>query len=75
MPYMPLDQPTILSNLYMLTVLVFFIALYFWVVRTEVVKKLIVLVLVIFYAATQYLLVNLTSPLFPQGNLPDTYPP
>lgn len=75
MPYMPFDQPTILSNLYMLIVLVVFIALYFWVVRTETIKKCIVLVLVIFYAATQYLLVNLTSPLFPDGSLPDTYPP
>ena len=75
MPYMPFDQPTILSNLYMLLVLVVFIALYFWVVRTEVIKKFIVLVLVVFYAATQYLLVNLTSPLFPDGSLPDTYPP
>lgn len=75
MPYMPFDQPTILSNLYMLLVLVIFIVLYFWVVRTETVKKCIVLVLVVFYAATQYLLVNLTSPLFPYGSLPDTYPP
>lgn len=75
MPYMPFDQPTILSNLYMLAVLAVFIGLYFRVVRAAVVKKLIVLVLVVFYAATQYLLVNLTSPLFPQGSLPDTYPP
>lgn len=75
MPYMPFNQPTILSNLYMLIVLVVFTLLYFWVVRTEIIKKLIVLVLVVFYAATQYLLVNLTSPLFPQGSLPDTYPP
>ena len=75
MPYMPLDQPTILSNLYMLLVLAVFVALYFLVMRVAVIKKLIVLVLAVFYAATQYLLVNLTSPLFPQGNLPDTYPP
>ena len=75
MPYMPFQQPTILSNLYMLIVLVVFVALYFWVVRTAVIKKLIVLVLAVFYAATQYLLVNLTSPLFPEGSLPDTYPP
>lgn len=75
MPYMPFRQPTILSNLYMLLVLVVFTALYFRVVRTETVKKLIVLVTVVFYGATQYLLVNLASPLFPQGTLPDTYPP
>lgn len=75
MPYMPFDQPTILSNLYMMLVLVVFISLYFGVVRTETIKKCIVLVLVVFYAATQYLLVNLTSPLFPDGSLPDTYPP
>lgn len=75
MPYMPFQQPTILSNLYMLIVLAAFTVLYFWVVRTEAIKKLIVLVLVVFYGATQYLLVNLTSPLFPDGNLPDAYPP
>ena len=75
MPWMPFDQPTILSNLYMLLVLAVFVALYFLVMRVAVIKKLIVLVLAVFYAATQYLLVNLTSPLFPQGSLPDAYPP
>ena len=75
MPWMPFDQPTILSNLYMLLVLAVFVALYLLVMRVAVIKKLIVLVLAVFYAATQYLLVNLTTPLFPQGSLPDAYPP
>ena len=75
MPYMPFDQPTILLNFYMLAVVAVFIALYFWVIQTETVKKCIILVLVVFYAATQYLLVNLSSPLFLNGVLPDAYPP
>lgn len=75
MPYMPFEQASILSNIYMLLVIVVIFALYFWMIRTQTIKKCIVLVLVVFYAATQYLLVNLTTPLFPQGNLPDAYPP
>lgn len=75
MPVMPFEQPTILSNIYMLLIAALFTFFYFRIVMTETVKKLIVLFLVVFYAATQYLLVNLTSPLFPQGELPDTYPP
>ncbi len=75
MPLMPFEQPTVLSNLYMLLALGLFTAAYFVIIRAEAVKKLIVLVLALFYAATQYLLVNLASPLFPMGELPDAYPP
>lgn len=63
------------SNAYMLFVAGVFTALYFWIIRTELIKKLMVLIFVLFYAATQYLLVNLVTPLFPGGSLPDTYPP
>lgn len=75
MPLMPFDQPTILSNLYMLLAVALFTAAYFVILRAEAAKKLIVLALALFYAATQYLLVNLASPLFPMGELPDAYPP
>lgn len=63
------------ANVYMLAAILLFTVLYFWIIRSEIIKKLLVLVLVLFYAATQYLLVNLVSPLFPGGILPDSYPP
>lgn len=63
------------SNLYMLTAVLIMTALYLWIIQTRLIKKMLVLVLVLFYSATQYLLVNLTSPLFPGGVLPDVYPP
>lgn len=63
------------ANAYMLFVILLFTGLYFWIIRAEIIKKLVVLVLVLFYAATQYLLVNLVTPLFPGGVLPDVYPP
>lgn len=75
MTFVKFENMTILSNVYMLFVMIGAIILYFCVIQAETVKKLIVLTLVMFYEATQYLLVNLASPLFPQGILPDAYPP
>lgn len=66
---------SLVANAYMLFVILFFTALYFWIIRVEIIKKLVVLVLVLFYATTQFLLVNLVTPLFPGGVVPDTYPP
>lgn len=66
---------SMIANLYMLLVIAILTVLYFWMIRAEIIKKLVVLVLVLFYAATQYLLVNLVTPLFPGGVLPDVYPP
>lgn len=66
---------SMIANLYMFAVLALYIALYFWVIRTECIKKFLVLILMLFYAATQYLVVNLVTPLFPGGVLPDVYPP
>ncbi|MCD8346964.1 MAG: GHKL domain-containing protein [Lachnospiraceae bacterium] len=63
------------ANLYMLVVILIFVAFYFRALQVETVKKMIALVLTLFYAATQYLLVNLVTPLFPGGMLPDIYPP
>lgn len=69
------DYRSMVANAYMLAVILFFVILYFGMIRIEAIKKLLVLVLVLFYAATQYLVVNLVSPLFPGGVLPDVYPP
>lgn len=69
------EYRSLAANAYMLLVILLFSILYFWIIRTETIKKLVVLVLVLFYAATQYLLVNLVTPLFPSGVLPDVYPP
>lgn len=63
------------ANTYMFFAIVIFTFVYFWIVRAERIKKILVLILLIFYAATQYLLVNLVTPLFPGGTLPDVYPP
>ncbi|MCC8102797.1 MAG: GHKL domain-containing protein [Clostridiales bacterium] len=63
------------ANLYMLIAIVLFVFFYFRALQTETLKKLIVLVLALLYAATQYLLVNLVTPLFPGGMLPEIYPP
>ncbi|MCC8151397.1 MAG: hypothetical protein LIO96_08080 [Lachnospiraceae bacterium] len=68
---------TLVANLYMLAALLIFMCLYFRVLRVvERVKKLVVLVLALLYAAVQYLLVNLTLSLFPGDRLlPEIYPP
>ncbi|MCD7867262.1 MAG: hypothetical protein LUG62_03505, partial [Clostridiales bacterium] len=63
------------ANLYMLAAILIFVFFYFTSLQVELIKKMIVLLLVLFYAATQYLLVNLVTPLFPGGILPEIYPP
>ena len=69
------DQPTLIANMYMLAVLAVITVLYFLVTRAEAVKKVIVLILAVFYAATQFLLVNMTSPMIAGAEQPDSYPP
>ncbi len=69
------DYRSMIANLYMAFVVLAFTVLYFYIIRAATIKKAVVLVLVLFYAATQYLLVNLVTPLFPGGVLPDVYPP
>lgn len=69
-----LENTNLIFNIYMLAVLLLFAALYFWIVRTEFVKKLLVLLLVVFYAATQYLIVNLTVSVFYDERVPEPYP-
>lgn len=63
-----------LVNLYMNIMILIFVGFYFRVIQTQLTKKLLVVILVLFYAATQYLLVNLFTPLLPNG-ISDTYPP
>ncbi len=66
---------SLLANGYMLIAIVVFGVFYFWSLRVERIKKIIVLVLVIFYAATQYLVVNLVSTLFKNYDQSEVYSP
>ncbi|MCD8398531.1 MAG: GHKL domain-containing protein [Lachnospiraceae bacterium] len=65
----------LIANGYMMAALVIFIVFYFWVLQVETVKKLIVLVLALFYAVTQYLLVNMGLSLHPGEEIPEIYAP
>ncbi len=67
---------TLAANLYMLAALLLFVWKYLRILRAvEAVKKLVVLVLALLYAAAQYLLVNLALSLLPDAVLPEVYPP
>ncbi|MCD8328679.1 MAG: GHKL domain-containing protein [Ruminococcus sp.] len=65
----------ILANGYMLLAISSFGIFYFWSLRVERIKKIIVLVLVLFYAATQYLIVNLVSTFFKNYDQSEVYSP
>lgn len=70
-----LSNRLFVANLYMLLFIIVFVFLFFKIVCVQTIKKLVVLILVIFYAATQYLLVNLATPFFEGSWLPEIYPP
>lgn len=53
------------GNIYMLLVVSFMCTLYFYLVKEASVKKILVINLTLFYATTQYMVVNLFYPLFP----------
>ncbi|MCD8326312.1 MAG: GHKL domain-containing protein [Lachnospiraceae bacterium] len=65
----------LIANLYMLLALFVFVIFYFIVLRVETVKKMIVLVLALFYAAAQYQIVNGILAQIPDGVLAEIYPP
>lgn len=56
------------QNLYMLAAVALLAAAWFWRLRAALVKKLLVLYLALFYAATQYWLVIAMLPLLNGGN-------
>ncbi|MCD8025781.1 MAG: GHKL domain-containing protein [Clostridiales bacterium] len=66
---------SLVANMYMLAAIIVFVFLYFWALRVERIKKLIVLVIALFYAATQYLLVNLIATLFTNYEQNEVYSP
>lgn len=68
-------NPALYSNFYMCFIILVFAVFYFITLRTHLTKKVLVLILVLFYATTQFLLVNMFTPLFSNGLLMDTYPP
>lgn len=54
---------SLVGNLFMLCAILLMLAAYIWLVRDTLIKKVLVFYTVVFYAATQYLLVNVFSPL------------
>lgn len=70
-----LSDKTVIANLYMLFFIVAFVILFFRMVCVQTIKKMIVLVLVVFYSITQYLLVNLVASFFLCGQISEIYPP
>ncbi|MCD8118600.1 MAG: GHKL domain-containing protein [Lachnospiraceae bacterium] len=67
-------QPLI-ANMYMLGAIIVFVALYFYVLRVELIKKMVALILTLLYAAAQYLVVNFILALNPEGIRAEIYPP
>ncbi|MBS4915954.1 MAG: GHKL domain-containing protein [Clostridiales bacterium] len=70
-----LPDKSLFANLYMLGAVVIFTVFYIFLIRDLAIKKLLVVNLAVFYAATQYMLVNLITPLFPDGDVPGVYRP
>ena len=66
----------LVANLFMLAAIVLILAAYIWLIRDAVIKKLLVFSIVLFYAATQYLLVNLAMCFIqlPEPSLSGSYP-
>ncbi|MCD8111064.1 MAG: GHKL domain-containing protein [Clostridiales bacterium] len=65
----------IFGNFFMLAAILLFSLLYFRLLRADVTEKLMVVMLTIFYAATQYLLVNLITPVFSESESQELYAP
>ncbi len=63
------------ANLYMLVALIAFVVLYFCILRVEMIKRVIALVLALFYAGTQYMLVNLILALNDRFDTSEIYAP
>ena len=70
-----MPDKSLFANLYMLGAVVIFTVFYVFLIRDLAIKKLLVVNLAVFYAATQYMLVHLITPFFPDGNVPGIYPP
>lgn len=47
------------ANLYMLCSVVILVGIWLWIIRENIIKKMIVIIFALFYAATQYMVVNL----------------
>ena len=70
------DSYTIASaNLYMTLVVLVFCIVYFKVIKEEAIKKLIVLSLGIYYAATQFMVVNIILAFFDEETTNEVYSP
>lgn len=65
----------IFGNFFMLAAILLFSLLYFRLIRADVTEKLMVVMLTIFYAATQYLLVNLITPVLSESESQELYAP
>lgn len=63
------------ADLYMSFFILVYIVFFFSTIKTKITKKLLVLILVMFYATTQFLMVNLFTSLFPVDTTFNAYPP
>ncbi|MCD7882227.1 MAG: GHKL domain-containing protein [Lachnospiraceae bacterium] len=70
-----LDDLNLAANSYMMAAILLFCAGYFWQVQTETIKKWLVLVLAIIYAAAHFMATNMLCDLFDKAWHYEIYPP
>ncbi|MCC8046208.1 MAG: GHKL domain-containing protein [Clostridiales bacterium] len=70
-----LEDLNMVANSYMMIAILLFCAGYFWLVQTETIKKWLVLVLAIIYAAAHYMAANMLCDLFDRAWHYEIYPP
>ena len=63
------------ADLYMSFFVIVYIIFFFSMIETQVIKKLLVLILVMFYATTQFLSVNIFTSMIPVDTTYNAYPP
>ncbi len=61
----------LISNLFMLAAILLILAAYVWLLRESLIKKILVFFIVLFYAVTEFVLVNMAHGIFFPGE-PDT---
>lgn len=61
------------ANVYMLVIIVIVVMFFYFTIEERAIKKMIVLNLVVFYASTQYMIVNLFAPLITSNDLMEVY--
>lgn len=65
---------TVISNLFILSAMLLILAAYIWLVRESLIKKTLVFFIVLFYAVTAFVIVNMLQPFFIKGTTTIAYP-